>query len=408
MVNWILSVLLYLFTIFIGFYLDYRNEVSRDNRFLKRAYLLWLCLFLCFGYTTGADWIFYEPFYNTSEMNTMLYVTEPASWLTFQYMPKLIPDFWLFLGLAKCAYLYSVYFLLSRITERWLAVIALMIPCQLGFMLIQNPLRFMFGIIFINFSLFYLYRGLTNKEKRVNSFIIIIGLIIIAGLFHNVCFIYLIIIPLLYLAPYVKRINVVVLFLFYILLTIIFSDVDFIVAITGNSVQYVLQHVSIKDYSASYITENNDTLFTIGNLFSIAIFAFILITRNKIVLYSEDGYILYGITVVYCMLSRALVLVPTGFRIPLPLIAFYVIYIIYMFKSDRYLGKVFVLYFVLAFTKKLWNNYDFIPYTNSIPYILTEHLPYTERYDYNATECFERTGNMAEILEDEDYIYEYL
>ena len=57
-----------------------------------------------------------------------------------------------------------------------------------------------------------------------------------------------------------------------------------------------------------------------------------------------------------------------------------------------------ILYILLAFGKKLWTVYDMIPYSNSIPYILTEHLPYSERVNYNPTEYYNRTGETPDIL----------
>ena len=402
MINWIFSISLYFITIFWGFYLDGGSSkaMSIKRSRVKRSgiiYLIWLYVFLCFGYMTGSDWFIFERVYLDFDSYSNRYASEPASWMIFKYGHYIISDFWLFYGLAKCAYLFSLFHLLSKITENKYLAVALLIPCQLGILLIQNPFRFMLAAICINYALFILYDRLTNKKTK-SQIMTISLLILFAACFHNACILYIVLFPILLLVKKIERIDEIILFVIYLLLTYIFSDVSLLYEWGSNTINYLLMYVEMKDYAQSYLADNEGGFFTIGNIFRIVIFAIVLLSKKKVVSAVDYGNVIYGLTIAYLLIVRVFSMIPTGFRYSLPFATFYVVYIIYMKRTNKILAHIVILYILFAFGKKLWTVYDMIPYSNSIPYILTNHLPYNERVNYNPTEYYKRTGETPDIL----------
>lgn len=396
MIKWVFSVLLYIGTIIVGLLLDKREDGRKRTQ--RVVYLIWLFIFLCFGYMTGADWFHYELVYNDFDMYGIRYLNEPGSWFVFKTMPSIIPDFWLFTGLFKCIYLYSVYFILSRITDRWMSALSLSIPLVLGAMLIQSPFRFMMGQFFINIALYIVYLRILNPSNVHLFAIKLVGLIVVASLFHNSCIVYLVVLPSLLLCKKIANAHSWLLFAFYLALALISSNAGFI----SNSMTIFLDSFSaVKDYSSSYGPEDNTAFFTLGSLFQFLIFVLVLFSKQSVVRRVKNGEALFGLTIIYFFIARLIIIIPTGQRILFPLAFFYAVYLVYMLKFDSQRSMIIVLYIMMAFTKKLWTVYDMIPYSNSIPYIVTEHKDYSERYKYNPEEFVKRTGQWPEIL-DED------
>jgi len=176
------------------------------------------------------------------------------------------------------------------------------------------------------------------------------------------------------------------------------SNLSFITEMLEQVVLVASQFTDMKDYASSYSPEDDSAFFTIGNLFNFIMFLLILVSRNSVIRSYSNGKVVYGIAIIYCFLTRILILIPTGFRLALPFAVFYVLCIIYMMgcNSKKLIGLFMVTYILLSFTKKLWTVYDMIPYSNSIPYIVTGHLPYDERYNYNINEYYLRTGETVE------------
>jgi len=64
-----------------------------------------------------------------------------------------------------------------------------------------------------------------------------------------------------------------------------------------------------------------------------------------------------------------------------------------LLKKGNLLKLLFVSYFMLLMSKSLWQGYVYLPYSNSIWYILTEHKQYSERDNNNINFYRQRTGN---------------
>ena len=142
------SILLYLFTYSVCIYCGFKKKNPP-------LLLLFLYVFLCFGYMTGSDWRNYELKYNDSSTFLETAVQEKAFYFFYDKLHLLISDFFLSVGLLKCIYFLSIIKIIRHISESWLIVIAVMLPLSLLFMLINNPLRFMIANIFLNFAIYF-------------------------------------------------------------------------------------------------------------------------------------------------------------------------------------------------------------------------------------------------------------
>ncbi len=444
MLSWILSTILYLATIAFGFYLDFGLNPGKGKksaaRFMKwrRVYLVWLYIFLCFGYMTGADWRNYELVYENGDEYAgalIRFLAEPASWALFSFMPKIIPDFILISCLAKCAYLFSAYKLTSAMTDKWASALALLIPLKLGFILIQNPFRFMLALIFINFALYYLYLYLTDPARHTSKTVLIIMVnTIVAVLFHTSCIVFIALIPLSFLIPKIRKVNPGVLFIIYLVFVILTSSLSLINSLKQGAIGALQEFMEMGDY-ANYEIEDGSSLRLVINPLQIIFCFFILYSRDKICHFYKNGSVVYGFAVAYCFLTRLFIMIPTGFRLALPYSVFYVVFIIFMLRprngfvrpvsetgsemprqsarpkvrrpsSFRFpvklCAQLMVIYSLLSFGNKVWTRFEFIPYSNSIPYFFIGHKSYDERDQYNLKAYQARFGRTFDLKRDEN------
>lgn len=377
------SLLLYLGTFVVGLCLDN----SRTNSRYLRLYTLWLYIFLCFGYMTGSDWRAYElDYYHYTDFQDSIRsgrrLPELGFWFVFFTLKTIFRDFFIVIGILKALYLYSLIKLLKSITDYWTASISILLPTSLAFMLIDNPLRYMTALIFVNWALYFFIQG---KQKK--------GLVVLSMsvLFHNTC---IVLLPIfLFFSKFTKvlKLNNVVLWVTYLAVFFLFMD--------GGPVDSLLQQFQTlmvafvgKDYN-SYTQINEEAVFTLGSILNIAIFTLLLLLRNKI-LSLKYGGLIFSCSVLGYFMDRILIFIPTGFRLGIPLGYFSAIAfasIICKFRLTYY-AKILLVYFLLKFSKTLWNSYCYLPYSNSITYILTSHKSYIERSEYNYSHFMRRMG----------------
>ena len=378
--------LFYLITFILGFALDYAPRQKSLTKQLRKVFVVWLYVFLCFGYMTGSDWRGYEVLYESINYTQFFFNTEVGFYAVFRLFASIISDYWLAVGILKCIYLYTLLRVVKKITPYWLSVVSLLMTGSLTFVLIDNPLRFMMALIFVNIAI-----ELILEKKYILSAV----LISISVLFHNVSIFFFLIILFSIYAKKIAEINQVVLGVLYIVVAFVSSQSVLIEGVRSSFVaQYLLYNEGMKDYS-SYQVEGNAAFFTIGSLLGIAFFFLVILSRDKVVGKYENGKYVYGLAIVSMFLSRLLILVPTGFRLNIPFGLFYMVYIVYLIRAKHVFMWIFIAYFCVSFPRSLWNAYVYIPYTNSIPYIinLKEHKSYTERSAYNIIAYRDRTGH---------------
>lgn len=380
----ILSIILYVITFLGGIYIGVKN-----NQKAKTLYQLWLYLFICFGYMTGSDWRIYELHYNEG-LHWWQYISEPFSWIVLTYMPKIIPDYWLFVGLCKCLYLLSFTKLARKLSEYPIAVAGCSVPMFLAFLLVDNPLRYMLALIPLNFAIIRVV-DIYEKGFRLTQLFRIVSLIIVASLFHNTCIVYLVILPLIIVCGNISRINRFGIFISFLVVVILTSNVDLLNAIKETVVSSMTIIGDTKNYS-KYDFERTESLFALGNILKIGFLVIILLSRDAFIGKIRHSKLIFTCTIFYFFLDRFTLIIEAGYRLVIPLQFFYCLYIIGLISLSSRYGKIIIVYLFLQFTSIMWGSFVYIPYSNSIPYILNKHKTYNERYYNNFKALENRTG----------------
>ncbi len=395
----IVSFLLYIVTFVAGFLLDIHPEKKAKAR---KIYVFWLYFFLCFGYMCGSDWNTYELDY-TNGRGVDRYITEPISYFLFTALPKVLPDFWVFCGIAKCLYLYTLIRLLKCMTNKWLSSLALLMPFSLLFMLISNPLRYMMSLSFVNLALMWIVNNYCNDKKIKHLWFKVFALVLISACIQNTSAVFLLFLPLIMLYKSIWKANRIVIFILFIIVIVLTSEVSAISDLKNKINAYLTLMMGLRDYSSYYEYEDNSALFSLGNLFKVFFLFVVLFYRNKVVSKYNNGMMLYGVSVLALFFERFFLLIPTAFRWAIPFDYFYVVYFICCLTCHLAYARIILLYATFLLCKNLWFSYDLIPYSNSIPYILTGHKPYSERIHYNTDAYQRRTGKTIEEFVDYSY-----
>ena len=381
----VISILLYICTFLVGLYRGIKYSKISNNK----LFVIWIFVFLCWGYMTGSDWRSYENDYY-GDLYPWQYITEPLSLLVFTYVPNIISDFWLFLGLSKCLYLATVFYFYNKITNNPLAAVACAIPMFLVSLLIDNPLRYMFAMIPLTIAIAVgvesVDKGFT--KKRIFRMVVFI---LLASMFHNSCFIFLIIFPLAFRFRNISKLSRVAIFVAFLILVVITSDVSLINSVKQLYVSTFSIFGEVKEYSG-YDAVDNSSVFSIGNLFKIVLLGIVLYTRGKVVGSSKYSELFYSFSIFYFFIDRFTILIESGYRLTMPFMYFYSLYVINLLKMKVRIGRFVLVYMVLSFVMTMWSTFVLIPYSNSIPYILTGHKSYNERYYNNFDAQRARTG----------------
>ena len=384
--------LFYIITFVLGFWLDSNNIrkvfSSKMISTFRNIYLLWLYIFLCFGYMTGSDWRSYELEYNS---NTDIgNSTELASRFIFNNCPLIISDFWVFFGLFKCLYLFSVQRVVKKISSKWLSVLSMLLPGSLMFMLIDNPFRYMLALIVINFAVIFLL------EKKYLLYFVI-GIISI--FFHSTALIPLLLFFLINILPNrIFDIKSSILVPFYILFTLLMSSLSN-VSFFQEYIYSIFLDFGFKDYSV-YTAEDNSSFFTIGNLLTLFTGIILILSRTEIKYSFKYGSIVVKMILFSVFFQKLCLMIPTGFRMNIPFSVFTATGLVFLMYHGISSLKIkhniaFLLIFLLTLIpmmRNIYYSYVYIPYSNSIPYIFSKHKFYGERINYNINAFTERTG----------------
>lgn len=376
----------YLLTFALGIILDFVNQDNSIVKSLRKIYPLWLYVFLCFGYMTGSDWRQYELSYNYIDADFHYYFGEQGFYYLFFLFHKIIPDYWITVAILKCIYLYTLIHLIKKVTPYWMSVACFMMQGSLLFILIDNPLRYMTALIFVNMAM-----AMVMEKKYFWG----IALLIVSTAFHTSAIFLISIIPAFIASTYIIKAKKWILLGLYVIVSVLMSNAVLVESIRQSVIVHVMGIMEdMKDYS-SYSVEDNSAFFTIGNIIKLFIFGMIVFTRDYICGRDDKMEKVYGMAIIGCFLERFFLMIPTGFRLMIPFGLFSMVYMLYLLKNKHVFGLVFLLYLCVTLPRMLWNEYTFIPYSNSIPYIITGHLDYGQRSSHNYAAYYERTGKVV-------------
>lgn len=380
--------MIYLFTFIICLIAGQTKYATINGEKVKFVYItcvLWIYIFLCFGYMTGSDWRGYELMYLYND-NIEHYKREPGFYYLVRILQNVITDFWVFSAVLKIVYLYSIVYFFKHLTKDVYIAIGLSLTYGLLFMIIDCPMRFMIAQTVLLFSSYFLFKNQWLKFA-------ICGFISV--LFH-VTILFSLILLLTY--PLNKRfssLNRWIILFIYTVVTILvyipkFSSLLYEGSyLFGDNIGEMLTY-----FYSDYSTEG---LFSIGSIKNFIFFIIVLFYRNTIILNSSYGKLIFYFSCLFFILSRILGCIPTAFRINIYLAYFFIVALVLILKDSKRLFKQFIyILFSILLLKDVYNGWMYYPYSNSLPYIIGGHEPYSQRSAFNASEYFKRTGHSLD------------
>ena len=369
------------------------DKYLKRNTKLYYIVAIFVYIFLCFGYTTGSDWRNYEVVYNDELLLEKYAVLEPGFVLLVRAFNVITSDFWVFNALMKCFYLYSLLFFFSYFCSYKWTSLAMSFSFSSLFMLIDCPMRFMIAMgIFLFSCIAYL------KGKYVWT--TIFSLISVAC--HITMVVPILLLFSFRLAKSFSKISIFWLIVLYVL-SFFLSKVEFIYNYIFNNILGVLGLAKFEN--SIYTVLNTDGLAILG-AFKIFILFMLILLNKKNILKCENGYLIYYISCLYFLSFNILFSIPTGFRFGIFLSYFVSIALSYILRNkiynnlfEKYLcKKILIALLLITLYKDVYSTYKYYPYTNSIYYILTGHLPYNYRDSYNIVEFKKMTGSNSEQI----------
>ncbi len=396
------SLLLYIITFIFGFWLD--SPAYRNNHNLRSVYVVWLYVFLCFGYMTGADWRNYEVvFYDWNDVMDKDY----GYVYTTNFLHHIIGDFWVIFDGFRCLYLWSVIVLMKKFTPFWLSAISFMMPMSLLSLTVDSPFRFMIALMFLNFAIINLLK---------HRYVLVILFCIVAATFHASTIVVIPFLLLLNTGLFVKTKNwiLVLVYLAIIVFTANLNNINYLQDIIGLA----FSDFGLNSYK-SYEAEISVGVFNLGFIIQSMLFLFVICTKSLIAQSTPNGTIVANMSILFFYIQRLGFAIPTGHRFCWLFTLFVAVYFANLFHIKyfkecfntkvinstivRNVGIVFIMFIVYyggSMTKTILNHFAYIPYTNSIPYVITGHKPFSEREKYNLIAYKQRTGKSFVLNSD--------
>lgn len=384
--------LVYLITFAICLFAD-----KVKNSAFKNLFLCWLSIFLCFGYTVGSDWRQYELDYllDFNELQKLR-----SLYILFNFISSLFydfgVDFWLYTGVFKCLFLYAVIQVVKLFTDKIFFVLGLLMPSVLLFMLIDGPFKFMMAMTLILFG----FKALVCSHKFVFW-----ALSISAIFIHFTAGIFVLIIYLIYiLKDKMKNANFYILFALLICSTIVSTSLSFFTSLSSSLAMFI---PLLEGKTEAYAVDTTTGWLTLGNIVNYVFFFIIYYSKSRILQLPRGEYI-YTASMFKVILFGVFLIIPTGFRLNLfnnilfeiacASICVNLYYKPIILKYRPLLLCVIISYSLYTLNNKIWNSYLYLPYTNSIPYILnnTSGRDYFKRSQRGYVDYFERTGREIE------------
>lgn len=330
----------------------------------------------------GSDWRSYERDYTQDKFDHY----EIGSYLVFKVFKTLNIDFWVFTGFFKVLYLTALLSLASEFTEKKWSVIGIeFIIGSLLYMLISCPFRFMLATTMALYAIV-----LFLKNRKLYALILLLA----SCTFHLV-FIVNAILLLSYfvLGKYINRLGSLLLIISYCLVFVIVSQSFIFSAIYS----YLVPFFQFEEMVEGYNQDLMGNLWSLGNLKEF--FLFLLIVKfRKDILTLQHGSILLYFALISSFLFILLKCIPVGSRFNivnnffLSIVFAELLYLKVLKPNVKLLYRMIMGVCCLVTFYNIYNDVVFVPYSNSIPYIIIGHKPMSERSDYNIKAYHERTG----------------
>lgn len=340
-------------------------------------FLIYICVFLCFGYMCGSDWRAYEPMYEdldyTDPFST--YFLEPGYGIWMCLFKSLGISFWPYFITTKILMFAIIANVITKYASDYKYLAWMFFIYSSGyFLFIDNPARNLMAIGVFLLSV----NALINR-----SFIKYLIYMLVAMSFHITAIIML---PLYFIlnGRMDTRYWVIIILISWILFINPNIMTDSLSLMTGVS-----PYVANK-FSFYFESENDDAggnLFSFGMLINLVFCILALLYRNKIE-ECKNGKIVFNSAMLFFILYRIGSTIFLFYRFQLYVWVFYAIAIAYLCTAftlrcrKLYLFALFSL--SLLVTSQLKYIPKFVPYTNYLEYVIKGEYPsYSYRSDYN-------------------------
>lgn len=352
----------------------------------KRLYLIMLISVLavvfCCGYMTGSDWRSYETYYSwMSEQNLFEAINsfsfEPG-YILYSYLFNFLGiQFWPFFIFTKLlVFILTVSVIYRYSISSYLFEIAFFLGVFGLFLFIDNPMR---NLIAITIT-FYSYKYLLKRDFKKFFFVILL-----ATCFHISAILLLIAYPF-YPVTISSRKLLGIFILFYVFSPISYNLLVFKVVGAFSFIPLVEQ--KIIDYFIDGDSISNAPLFTFGNIIQFSL-GILVIWKRRWLENRSNGKILFWGTIIYLFLYRIASSVDIFYRLQLYFMIFYTIGVCAMVKAlVQYNNKIVYtmtlgVYLCFMVYNTVTTSYKYIPYSNYLPFLFQEELPYSYRSEYN-------------------------
>lgn len=367
--------MIYLVTFLSCFFADYLRKLGQIR--IYNIILCWVYIFLCFGYMVGTDWRAYELTYSYSfdELNDLY---EKGFVYLVVIARNVISDFWIFNALTKIIFVHSLLNFFSNFTREKLSALAISFCFLTPFMTINCPMRFMIAMSFVLYSIKYML----NKEWKKCLLLLAISVSFHVMMVFNI----LVILLLNCFRKQMSSLSSVTIFVIFVIcqvLTTISQNYEDILSVLSDNPM-------LNYYARSYGDFSTQDFKSIGSIKTIIFFLFFLWNRKSI-LRIKHGELLFNALFLSYTLGSIVSIFPTCFRLNIFMGYFSCVTMTILLLSREFkinvlkVGVKYILVLLLSIIvlKDAYGSYAYYPYSNSIKYIFTGHLPYSYRDSYN-------------------------
>ena len=359
-------------------FLSWAIPKLRNSQLWYKFVLIYLCLFLCFGYMCGSDWRYYEPLYEELDPLDIYstYKLEPGYGLWMGIFKLFGFGFWPFFIVTKIVAFAIFSKFVTKLSGKYCYLVwAYFLPSFGYYLFVDNPMRNLLAISIFLLSLQYIYQRSLKKYLLFT---------LIAFSFHITA---IITIPLYFILN--RSISTKVWVITLLCFWLIFVDPNIISILISNFTgvsPYIANKITL--YFVDGAEEGGGSgVFTWGAIPSLVFCFLILFFRNKIEKQPNGLFVLNG-SLIFLLFYRLGLTVSIFFRLQLFVAVLYSVSIGFLIesfvKSSRKLYIVYIFLLSSLIASKLVYIPKYVPYTSYLPYMLSGNFPsYEYRFDYN-------------------------
>lgn len=366
---------------------------KKQSKLLYYGLVLFIIFILCFGYTCGSDWRNYELMYNDHTRLEKYGEHEFGFYFIVKLFQYLTSDFWIFNGITKIFFIYSLKKLFSNFTDYAWTCVSISFAFKTLFLVIDCPMRFMMGMSILFFAVPFFLR------KKWIRFAIIS---FIAATFHSSMIIVSLLLLLLLFSDYI--IGIKIRYILYVSVgSLALSMYSPFYQFLFDKFLFVVADSAGDNRVLFYAIFKNGTSLSFETLWHFILLLLILYNR-KLILQNKFGKYIYSGSILYFCITVLVNPIPTSFRLTILMGYFFVVALVFILQRPltrykRYTNLInvsIVCGIMLIVTKDVYSLPAYYPYTNSVWYILTGHEPYGYRTKYNYEQYQKTFGKLPE------------